>query len=59
MQIPMAIEEPSVVAAASSAGKFVSEFGSGFKTFSTDPIMIGQIQLLDIESSLQLQKLEN
>ena len=43
MQIPMAIEEPSVVAAASSAGKFISEFGSGFKTHSSESIMIGQI----------------
>ena len=30
MQIPMCIEEPSVIAAASSGGKFISENGSGF-----------------------------
>ena len=43
--IPMAIEEPSVVAAASNAAKMVRATG-GFKTSSTDPIMIGQVQLV-------------
>jgi len=42
--IPMAIEEPSVVAAASNAAKMAREKG-GFQTSSTEPIMIGQIQL--------------
>jgi hydroxymethylglutaryl-CoA reductase len=42
--IPMAIEEPSVVAAASNAAKIAREMG-GFTTSSTDPVMIGQIQL--------------
>ncbi|MEM3162468.1 MAG: hydroxymethylglutaryl-CoA reductase, degradative [Candidatus Bathyarchaeia archaeon] len=41
--IPMAIEEPSVVAAASYAAKMVRD-GGGFHTSSTPPIMIGQIQ---------------
>jgi len=41
--IPMAIEEPSVVAAASYAAKMARE-GGGFHTSSTPPIMIGQIQ---------------
>jgi len=42
--IPMAIEEPSVVAAASYAAKMVRD-GGGFHTSSTSPIMIGQIQV--------------
>lgn len=46
--IPMAIEEPSVVAAASYAGKMVRE-GGGFHTSSTPPVMIGQIQAVDIK----------
>lgn len=46
--IPMAIEEPSVVAAASYAAKMVRE-GGGFHTSSTPPIMIGQIQTVGIE----------
>jgi len=41
--IPMAIEEPSVVAGANYAAKMVRE-GGGFYTNSTAPIMIGQIQ---------------
>lgn len=45
--IPMAIEEPSVVAAASNAAKMAREKG-GFYTSSTAPIMIGQIQLTRI-----------
>jgi hydroxymethylglutaryl-CoA reductase len=46
--IPMAIEEPSVVAAASYAAKMVRD-GGGFHTNSTSPIMIGQIQAVDIK----------
>jgi len=46
--IPMAIEEPSVVAAASFAAKMARQ-GGGFHTSSTPPIMIGQIQAVDIK----------
>jgi len=46
--IPMAIEEPSVVAAASYAAKMVRD-GGGFTTSSTPPVMIGQIQAVGIE----------
>lgn len=46
--IPMTIEEPSVVAAASYAAKMVRDSG-GFYTTSTPPVMIGQIQVVDIE----------
>ncbi len=45
--IPMAIEEPSVVAAASYAAKMVRE-GGGFHTSSTSPMMIGQIQTVGL-----------
>lgn len=45
--IPMVIEEPSVVAAASYAAKMVRD-GGGFYTNSTPPIMIGQIQVVNI-----------
>jgi hydroxymethylglutaryl-CoA reductase len=48
--IPMAIEEPSVVAAASYAAKMVRE-GGGFYTSSTPPVMIGQIQVVGIEDA--------
>jgi hydroxymethylglutaryl-CoA reductase len=43
--IPMAIEEPSVVAGASHAAKMARAKG-GFHTSSTRPVMIGQIQVV-------------
>ena len=46
--IPMAIEEPSVIAAASNAAKMARERG-GFWTSSTSPTMIGQIQLTGVK----------
>jgi hydroxymethylglutaryl-CoA reductase len=45
--VPMAIEEPSVVAAASHAAKLARATG-GFQASSTRPIMVGQIQLVDV-----------
>ncbi|WNG56283.1 hydroxymethylglutaryl-CoA reductase, degradative [Archangium gephyra] len=42
--VPMAVEEPSVVAAVSFASKIVREAG-GFTAEADDPIMIGQVQL--------------
>jgi hydroxymethylglutaryl-CoA reductase len=53
--IPMAIEEPSVVAAASHAAKIARARG-GFKTTSTEPIMIGQIQLVKCPSPRNAEK---
>jgi hydroxymethylglutaryl-CoA reductase len=44
--IPMAIEEPSVVAAASFMARIVRDAG-GFCTCSTEPVMIAQMQVLD------------
>ena len=46
--IPMVIEEPSVVAAASNAAKMTRE-GGGVYTQSTESLMIGQIQLVDVK----------
>ena len=46
--VPMAIEEPSVIAAASNAAKMARGKG-GFHTSSTAPIMIGQIQLTNVK----------
>jgi hydroxymethylglutaryl-CoA reductase len=43
--IPMAIEEPSVIAAVSNAAKIAKEAG-GFKAKADKSIMIGQIQLV-------------
>ena len=46
--VPMAIEEPSVVAAASHAAKLTLPT-SGFKATSTRPVMRGQIQVVDVK----------
>lgn len=46
----MAIEEPSVIAACSSIAKIIGEKGSGFKATSTPPVMIAQIQILEIQN---------
>jgi hydroxymethylglutaryl-CoA reductase len=46
--VPMVIEEPSVVAAASHAAKMIRASG-GFTATTTDPIMIGQIQVTDMD----------
>src|SRR5919199_4218043 len=46
--IPMVVEEPSIVAGASYAAKLVRE-GGGFKTSSTPPLMIGQVQLVQVK----------
>lgn len=45
--IPLVVEEPSVVAAVSNAAKLFRN-GGGFTTRSDDPIMIGQLQVLDV-----------
>jgi hydroxymethylglutaryl-CoA reductase len=53
--VPMATEESSVVAAASNAAK-IARIKGGFKTECTDPLMIGQIQILhmkDVAESAQ------
>lgn len=46
--VPMAIEEPSVVAGASFMAKLARSKG-GFMASTTPPEMIGQIQLLDVQ----------
>ncbi len=45
--VPMAIEEPSVVAAASNAAK-VARAAGGFFAQTTAPVMIGQVQILHV-----------
>jgi len=48
--VPMAIEEPSVIAAASNAAK-MSRLKGGFNATSTDPVMIGQIQIVGVQDA--------
>ncbi len=45
--VPMVVEEPSVIAALGSACKLVRGTG-GFRAEATDPILIGQIQVVNL-----------
>lgn len=45
--VPMVIEEPSVIAGASFMAK-LARAGGGFTAEASEPIMIGQIQVLDV-----------
>ncbi len=52
--VPMVLEEPSVVAGASFMAKLARE-GGGFRASCTEPVMIGQLQVLDL-TDLSLAK---
>jgi len=54
--IPMVIEEPSVVAAASNAAKMARKHG-GFHTEKVKPIMISQIQLTQLKDVKKTKEL--
>ncbi|MEM3632458.1 MAG: hydroxymethylglutaryl-CoA reductase, degradative, partial [Conexivisphaerales archaeon] len=45
--VPMSLEEPSVVAAASKAAK-IARVGGGFLAEADKPVMIGTVQLIDV-----------
>ena len=47
--VPMTLEEPSVVAGASFMAK-LARAGGGFKATTTDPLMIGQMQVINIRN---------
>lgn len=47
--VPMVVEEPSVVAAASFMAKLARDCG-GFETSSTEPVMRAQVQLLGLSN---------
>ncbi|OQY26865.1 MAG: hydroxymethylglutaryl-CoA reductase [Candidatus Cloacimonetes bacterium 4572_55] len=53
--VPMAVEEPSIVAAVSSMARIVRESG-GFVCDCDDPILIGQIQVVDIKELDKAQR---
>jgi hydroxymethylglutaryl-CoA reductase len=52
--VPMVVEEPSIVAAVSSAAKTVASCG-GFQSVSDEPLMTGQIQIVDVEHPTKAQ----
>jgi hydroxymethylglutaryl-CoA reductase len=54
--VPMVVEEPSVVAGASFMAKLARE-GGGFTAHASDPLMIGQLQVLDLDDLLAAEQL--
>lgn len=48
--VPLVVEEPSILAAVSSAAKLVREAG-GFRATSEESLLIGQIQVVDVTHS--------
>lgn len=53
--VPMAVEEASIIAAASKAAMIIRR-GGGFFTSVDNPVMIGQIQVLDLENPQRAAK---
>ncbi|WP_108033453.1 hydroxymethylglutaryl-CoA reductase, degradative [Trichococcus patagoniensis] len=54
--VPMAIEEPSVIAAASAGAKLIAKAG-GFRTTIQERIMIGQVALKNVPDSVAAEQL--
>lgn len=52
--VPMVVEEPSIIAAVSSAAKVVRGAG-GFISESDEPVLIGQIQLVDVSHPMKVR----
>ncbi|MDR9389596.1 MAG: hydroxymethylglutaryl-CoA reductase, degradative [Wenzhouxiangella sp.] len=50
--VPLVVEEPSIVAALSSAAKLAREAG-GFEVESQPPMLIGQVQIVDVPNPAQ------
>jgi hydroxymethylglutaryl-CoA reductase len=53
--VPMAVEEPSIVAAVSSAAKTVRAAG-GFTCVGSDPLLIGQVQVVGVPHALAMRE---
>ncbi|MCV0365923.1 MAG: hydroxymethylglutaryl-CoA reductase, degradative [Nitrosopumilus sp.] len=56
--IPMVIEEPSVIAAASKGAK-VARIKGGFEVSAVESYSIGQIQVLDVDIPTAIKQIEN
>ena len=54
--VPMAVEEPSVVAAATHMAKGSRKTG-GISATSDEPVMIGQIQLVNLKDPFEAKEL--
>ncbi|MFP4643727.1 MAG: hydroxymethylglutaryl-CoA reductase, degradative [Spirochaetales bacterium] len=58
VSIPMAVEEPSVIAAATYAGSLISRRGDGFSVSSDDPVMCAEIYLRNARLPADAAELE-
>ena len=56
--VPMVIEEPSVIAAASKGAK-VARIKGGFEVTADESYSIGQIQILDVDINSAIDKIKN
>ncbi|MDC0885653.1 hydroxymethylglutaryl-CoA reductase, degradative [Nitrosopumilus sp.] len=56
--VPMVIEEPSVIAAASKGAK-VARIKGGFEVTADESYSIGQIQILNVDTNSSIQKIKN
>ena len=56
--VPMVIEEPSVIAAASKGAK-VARIKGGFEVTTDESFSIGQIQMLDVDITSAIPKIKN
>ncbi len=56
--VPMVIEEPSVIAAASKGAK-VARIKGGFEVSADESFSIGQIQMLDVDVSFAIPQIKN
>ncbi len=56
--IPMVIEEPSVIAAASKGAKIARVLG-GFQAEAENSYSVGQIQMLDVDISTAIENIKN
>jgi hydroxymethylglutaryl-CoA reductase len=50
--VPMVVEEPSVIAAASNAARMIRE-GGGFRAEMVESLMTGQVELIDVPEPAQ------
>ena len=56
--IPMVIEEPSVIAAASKGAK-IARIKGGFEVTADESYSIGQIQILNVDTNSAIKEIQN
>ena len=56
--VPMVIEEPSVIAAASKGAK-IARIKGGFEVTADESYSIGQIQILNVDSNIAIKKIQD